>query len=494
MPYAGCFSGLPTETLLHITEYVSLPSTYCRLRASCRDLAERIPPGFPISIDELRRELGTSWRSDDTGVVARRAAIRFHSDRLRLSDATELDDGTINFFRSTRFPVLVQEFLNLVLADRVVSPAGWLQLLQLAIQLDSRETIRLVRSRVPVESMTQNLFATSAIDYDHFGAMLEDDIASKTDWLLLAILKVGAENDHHEKVLDHIIHSGWLDIPTSIGSEVRSAVSHTSSSLLGKRIVREVISASLRRGESTDDWFNFARTQHSESILALFRESNISFDPNSLIVDLLREADEYDFFDYLLDYIFKECGADVNYSFSEVDDTTGESVCHSFLSYAVSLQLDRDMLLCFIKFPGADLNTSMARRVFRELILDLNDDLLQCMLENGRDSNIPDEDGWPTLYWYIRTVEYGWYGVIRAMIHGGANVNLRAGPKDQTPMMLNLEHELTMFETVEALLELGADPAIQDADGLDTYDYARNFHGNALGICRELYDLLGMQY
>jgi hypothetical protein len=209
MTRTGCFSGLPTETLLHITEYVSLQSTYGRLRASCRDLAGRIPPKFPISIYELRRELGTSWSSDDTGIVVRRHAIRFHPDRLRLSDATELDEGTIDFFRqnSTRFQVLVREFLNLLvpeklaLADRVVSAAGWLQLLQLAIQLDLGETIRLVRSRVPVGSMTQKLFTTVAIDYDHFGAMLDEDIASKTDWLLLAILKSTKQPSNEESTV-----------------------------------------------------------------------------------------------------------------------------------------------------------------------------------------------------------------------------------------------------------------------------------------------------
>jgi ankyrin repeat protein len=61
------------------------------------------------------------------------------------------------------------------------------------------------------------------------------------------------------------------------------------------------------------------------------------------------------------------------------------------------------------------------------------------------------------------------------LINAGADVNQRsiARAQDQTPLMTAIQHADVI--TVRKLIELGADPRLQDADGQDSCDWAKRF-------------------
>ncbi|HEY0685697.1 MAG TPA: ankyrin repeat domain-containing protein [Steroidobacter sp.] len=84
----------------------------------------------------------------------------------------------------------------------------------------------------------------------------------------------------------------------------------------------------------------------------------------------------------------------------------------------------------------------------------------------------PDATGWSTIH--VAAYE-GASMSLRALVHAGADVNQRSIPRaqNQTPLMTAIQH--ANGATIRQLIELGADPRLQDSNGHDSCDWAKRF-------------------
>jgi ankyrin repeat protein len=452
---------LPCGVLDHLAGFIPVASNYARLRQTCSWCYKSISAIVPATLVTLETiELDLKDIGDDPH-------CRWRDSRYTRFEA-KLSHETIQFIigHSTKYKAMFRRFLERFskkdFAKKLYSGEVY-KLWFTAVENDWVDTVRKVTHLVPSEERDMRRIAPLIGSLDMLQFFIESDLNVDAPGLLKSILRM-ANQSEALRMFEYLSNRGCCFKPSKDVEDI--ILSAHCDATHGERIeiIRRLLDVIFPATAPIDisRWIDEAALYGNIGGIIYLRQQAIEIDLNHC---LRRHAQHGRHMKPGIIRYLVTIGADVNHKHAG----------KSFLSFFLKIRGLPDTFQLFEL--GALMESDKFVDEFVHALVMREYETCEKLLGLGFDINARNKDGDAAIHLIIRREQYSKKHLIWLIRHG-ADINLRGGDHDRTPLLLLVasRREWINRTMVKRLYLEGADPRLRDSDGKDASDYGED-HG-----------------
>jgi hypothetical protein len=429
------FNNIPYDILQNVSEHL-LPQDYCRLRSCSANLGQLLPKKPPVSFSSVV-SMRLAWEAayPQPGVfLGQRVSRRWTCARfVRLED--DVSDEMILYF--TYNPVRVSNLL-FALVERypvsrlreILSREAFLRLYNYVLLKGSRKMVIRFEKLESIHSADERAIAFFALRPVRFKLVMSMgiDLEVFTDHIVLAMLSWSSswgKRRNRDKIEDALHVFEYLRVNGWLRKERFKKL--TELMLVNpcwwlRNEVREKITPILYDILVTDEatelrCFQDACEEGDVPMFKLLRSRFSGIDPLEII---LSNLSNYRGQEFIIRHCVEEGGVDINH-------VTREG--QTFIDIAA-----QKCPQCILVLIRMGIDVRKAFDAFCTLLRRASFDHCQLLIDHGFNINAMNPSGHPILHVYLMEARSDNIGSLVWLIQKGADVNLRGGINQRTPL------------------------------------------------------------